>query len=166
MKKIEAKEFLCNPFTMIGDEWLLLTAGDRSGIGTMTASWGGLGVLWMKNVATVYLRPQRHTKVFFDKHDIFTISVLAPEFKKAHDVCGRQSGRDVDKIALTGLRPLYLEGYENAVTFEQAKTALVCKKIYRDTIKPEFFIDPSIDQNYPGKDYHYFYIGEILEVWG
>lgn len=58
--KIEELQF--NPFTKIGKEWLLITAGDEEKHNTMTASWGGVGVLWGKNVVTTYIRPQRYTK--------------------------------------------------------------------------------------------------------
>lgn len=51
-KEVDIKSLNFNPFTKIGSEWMLITAGDESGCNTMTASWGGLGVLWGKNVAT------------------------------------------------------------------------------------------------------------------
>ena len=55
-KEVDIKSLNFNPFTKIGSEWMLITAGDESGCNTMTASWGGLGVLWGKNVATCYIR--------------------------------------------------------------------------------------------------------------
>ena len=48
-KEVDIKSLNFNPFTKIGSEWMLITAGDESGCNTMTASWGGLGVLWGKN---------------------------------------------------------------------------------------------------------------------
>lgn len=73
-KEVDIKSLTFNPFTKIGSEWMLITAGDQSGYNTMTASWGGLGVLWGKNVATCYIRPQRYTKKFVDANDTFTLS--------------------------------------------------------------------------------------------
>lgn len=70
-KEVDIKSLTFNPFTKIGSEWMLITAGDQSGYNTMTASWGGLGVLWGKNVATCYIRPQRYTKKFVDANDTF-----------------------------------------------------------------------------------------------
>ena len=32
-----------NPFELIGEKWMLITAGSRKGFNTMTASWGGMG---------------------------------------------------------------------------------------------------------------------------
>ena len=48
MKEINPKELSFNPFSMIGDEWMLVTAGDEKKFNTMTASWGGVGVIWGK----------------------------------------------------------------------------------------------------------------------
>ena len=77
-KEVDIKSLNFNPFTKIGSEWMLITAGDESGCNTMTASWGGLGVLWGKNVATCYIRPQRYTKKFVDANDTFTLSLYGP----------------------------------------------------------------------------------------
>lgn len=51
-----------DPFTKIGKEWALLTAGSKEKANTMTISWGGVGVLWGKNVAFVFVRDSRYTK--------------------------------------------------------------------------------------------------------
>lgn len=59
--RIDPKELNQNVFSMIGEQWMLVTAGTAERCNTMTASWGGLGVLWGKPVATVYIRPQRYT---------------------------------------------------------------------------------------------------------
>ena len=38
MQKINYKDMKFNPFNLIGDEWMLVTAGDESSCNTMTAS--------------------------------------------------------------------------------------------------------------------------------
>ena len=60
-KKITAEELTANPFKLIGKDWMLITAGDKEKFNTMTASWGGVGIMWGKPVATAYIRPQRYT---------------------------------------------------------------------------------------------------------
>ena len=50
MREIDVKELQKNPFSMIGEEWMLITAEKEGKINTMTASWGGVGVLWGKDV--------------------------------------------------------------------------------------------------------------------
>ena len=55
---------------------MLITAGNEEKCNTMTASWGGVGVMWGKNAVTAYIRPQRYTKEFVDREEAFTISFL------------------------------------------------------------------------------------------
>ena len=92
-KKISVQELNCNPFTLIGDEWMLVSAGNEaSGYNTMTASWGGLGVIWNKPVATIYIRPQRYTKTFIDSQETFSLCVFDESYKKQLGYLGRVSG--------------------------------------------------------------------------
>ncbi len=158
---IESLEF--NPFHKIAKEWMLITAGDEEKSNTMTASWGGLGIMWSKNVATAYIRPQRYTKEFVDANDTFTLSFLPEEYRNALTVCGRVSGKDVeDKWAEADLHPYYVDG---TTAVKEADMVLVCRKLYAQDMVPECFIDEECDaKNYPTKDYHTMYIAEIMKV--
>lgn len=165
-QSIDPKQISDNPFTLIGNDWLLITAGDMEHHNTMTASWGGVGVLWNKPVATIYVRPQRHTKGFLDASEFFTLSVLPSEMRDVLTYCGRHSGSEVDKDKACSLTP-FAAVADNArsVAYEQARLVLVCRKLYADSIKPEGFFDPEVDaKNYPDQDYHQMYIGEIVAV--
>ena len=55
-REVKAEELTMNPFTKIGKEWLLITAGNEEKCNTMTASWGAMGVMWGKNAVTVFKR--------------------------------------------------------------------------------------------------------------
>ena len=150
-----------NPFTKIGKEWALLTAGDSSGFNMMTVSWGNMGVMWNKNIVTVFVRPQRYTKEFIDRSDKFTLSFYEEDLRPALSLCGSKSGRDLDKAKAAGLTP----AFENGTTyFEEAKLVLECRKIYTDKIHPQGFLAEEIAASYPEKDYHIVYMGEILRV--
>lgn len=152
-----------NPFKAIGRDWMLITAGNLNSYNTMTASWGGLGVLWGKNVAFCVIRPTRHTYGFIEKADTFTLSFFDDEFKKALSFCGSHSGRDIDKAKETGLTAA--ETDNGSVYFSEARLVLECRKLYFDDIDPENFIDPNINAaNYSEKDYHRMYVGEIVKV--
>lgn len=161
-KEVKIEELQFNSFTKIGKEWLLITAGDEEKHNTMTASWGGVGVLWGKNVVTTYIRPQRYTKEFVDAQDVFTITFFGENYRKALALCGKVSGRDADKIKEAGLTPYFVDG---TTAFEEAEMVLVCRKLYADEIKPEKFIATENDERwYPEKDYHTMYIAEITKV--
>lgn len=161
--KTTAKELDKNAFRMIGDEWMLVTAEKNGVVNTMTASWGGVGILWGKEVATLYIRPQRYTKEFIDAGDMFTISFFGEEHKKALGYLGKVSGRDEDKIKTVDF---HVEMIEGQPTFEESNMVFVCKKLYADTINPEGFKAEELDEKwYADKDYHTMYIAEIVSVY-
>lgn len=137
MKKVEIKDLSDNFFEAISKEWMLVTAGDKDKFNTMTANWGGIGWLWNKPVAFVFIRPERYTHEFVEQSDRLTLSFLGEENKKIHAVCGSKSGRDIDKVKATGLVPVFTE--QGSVLFEQSRLSLECKKLYTDMIKPELF---------------------------
>ena len=161
MRFIEARpeQLTDNPFTLIGADWMLITAGTPESLNTMTASWGGLGVLWERKVATCYIRPTRHTFGFVEEAPNFTLSFFGEQHRKALTYCGTHSGRDGDKIKAAGLTPVRDGGF---VYFAEARLVLSCRKIYSQDILPERFLDPAIEAMYPQKDYHRMYIGEIV----
>jgi flavin reductase (DIM6/NTAB) family NADH-FMN oxidoreductase RutF len=148
-----------NVFELIGKEWMLITAGQPEKFNTMTASWGGLGVLWNKNVVFCFVRPNRYTREFLDKEDNFTLSFLPDEFRDELMFCGTNSGREINKIEKTGLSPIPTTS--NSLAFEEARLILECKKIYIQDIDPKNFLSKDIENNYPQKDYHRMFIGEI-----
>lgn len=153
-----------NPFDMIGKQWCLVSAGNENGFNMMTASWGGMGVMWNKNVVTTVIRPQRYTKKFMDSSDIFTVSFYPEACRKALQFCGSHSGIDCDnKAAEAGLTPKFIDG---TVAFEEAETILVCRKLFVQKLTEDGFIDKSlIESCYPGKDYHYAYVAEIIKAY-
>lgn len=149
-----------NAFRLIGNDWMLLTAGALDSSNTMTASWGGLGLLWDRKVCYCFIRPTRFTYEFFEKTGAFTASFFEEDYRGVLEYCGSHSGKDVDKIAKTGLTPI--RGFLDTVYFQEARLVFICKKIYFQDLIPEHFLDREIHKNYPQKDYHRMYIGEIV----
>ena len=164
-KEIAPEDLMLNPFMKIGKEWMLITAGaDAEHCNTMAASWGAMGVMWGKNVVSVYIRPQRYTKEFVDAEECFTCSFFGEgNQREALGLLGKVSGRDVpDKISQAGLTPVEVGG---SVAFEEAELVFVCRKLYARELPPEDFVDPSCDELwYPNHDYHTMYMAEIEKV--
>ncbi len=152
-----------NPFSKIADDWFLVTAGDENGYNTMTASWGSMGTMWGQSAVVTVIRPQRYTKEFIDKNDLFTITFLKDGNKDKLNFCGTKSGRDFDKAKETGLKPVFIDG---TTTFEQSELTLVCKKVFAQKIDPECFLDDTItDKWYPKKDFHTAYVGIVVKAY-
>ena len=160
--EIAPEELNENVFRRIGAEWMLITAGDRKACNTMTASWGGLGVLWNANVSFAFVRPSRYTFGFMEEKDCYSLSFFGNGYRRELKLCGTTSGRDGDKIADAGLTPMF---DAQAPYFDEAELVLICRKMYTDDIKPENFLDGTIKNCYPGDtDYHRVYVGEIVKV--
>ncbi len=160
-KKISHQKLNDNVFDLIGEEWMLITAGTPDHFNTMTASWGCMGILWHLPVAICFIRPQRHTFGFAESSEYYTRCFLEHGNKEILQFCGSHSGSDTDKIRETGLKPLTSE--LGNIYFEQSRLVIECKKLYADRIREDSFIIPQlISKNYPQKDFHKFYIGEIV----
>lgn len=164
LEQIAVQSLERNVFETIGKQWMLVTAGNQESCNTMTASWGGLGVLWGAPVATAYIRPQRYTKEFLDRESYFTLSFLPEQYRAALRYCGSHSGRDGDKWAASGLTTAYTDGGVPYVA--QAELVLVCRKQFCQRMDPACILDPEVDEKwYPAKDYHDIYIGTIVEAY-
>lgn len=151
-----------NVFKLIGKDWLLLTAEKEGQVNTMTASWGGMGIMWNKPVTYIFVRPQRYTKEFIDGNTKLSISVLDESYRNQLKYLGTVSGRDEPKIQKAGLTVSH--AYDVPV-FDQAKITFVCKKIFFQELNPAGFVDTTIDSViYPTKDYHTMYICEIEKI--
>ena len=158
---ISPGEYCDNVFDVIGKQWLLICVNDGENTNAMTASWGGLGVLWFKNVGTCYIRPQRYTFELMERAVDYTLCVLPEGYKEAYEMLGRKSGRNSDKMDQCGLT-LVREG--DVSYFKESRLVIVQKKLYAGDFKPEKFVDQAIHEVYPNKDYHRMYIGEVTEI--
>lgn len=148
-----------NIFRIVGKDWMLITAGNEKSFNTMTAAWGGFGVMWQKKVAWCAIRPNRYTFEYIESNDAFTLSFLEEQYRDILTYCGSNSGRNVNKTAETGLTPIF---GNKTVYFAEARLVFECRKIYFQDLIPGNFISPEIEGLYPLKDYHRIYMGEII----
>lgn len=151
-----------NPFTKIGKEWALITTGDKKNLNTMTVSWGGVGVLWGKNVTYIFIRESRYTKEFIDKGDFFSVAFFSEKYRQALQYCGAHSGRDGDKFKAAELTPAFLHSIPYP---DEANLVMLCRKMAAVPITEDTFCDKAImDKWYGDKDMHTMYVGEIIDV--
>ena len=164
-------------FDLFSKQWALVTAGTLEEYNTCTVSWGSMGTLWTRpgksgSVITVYIHPSRYTCDFLKKNDTFTVSFFAPEHRKALGYLGSHSGRNEDKVAKSGLSPV---SFKDSVTFKEAKTTFLCRKIYAAPFDKEGIADDVKDyyithpQAFPLDEEgnwnpHWIFIGEVIEV--
>ena len=166
MQKKEFTELQLNPAELIGKQWMLITAGTEESFNTMTASWGGLGFLWNRPVAFVFVRPNRHTASFIDVQAAFTLSFMPEKYRNDLLFCGRNSGRDVDKMAATSLEPFTTPN--GLVAMADADLVLECRKMAVATMQEADFInyaEVSPQWYDPTNPLHKVYICEIAATY-
>lgn len=151
-----------NPFEKIGKEWMLVTAGNQDKANTMTASWGGVGVMWGKDVAYIVIRQTRFTKEFIDREGTFSLSFPGDKYRKEMKFLGAVSGRDEDKITESGMTI----AYHNGVPYiDEANLVLICRAMSATELKMEEMLDAGIESTWYGdQNYHTLYIAEITDV--
>lgn len=160
--EIQPESLEKSAFQMIGKDWMLITAEKDNQVNTMTASWGGLGVMWGKNVVYIVVRPQRYTKEFIDNSDTFSLTFFDSSYKTKLGYLGKVSGRDEDKITKSGLTIAHSVA---TPYFEDGNLAIICKKLYAQNFLPECFMDPDLAEKwYPNKDYHVMYVAEVEKI--
>lgn len=161
-KPIDYHTLNFDPFHKIGKDWLLISARKDGITNTMTASWGALGHLWNKDIAIVFIRPQRYTREFVDASDSFTLSFF-DGYHKELSYLGTKSGKDENKIENVHF---HLTDIDGQPAFEEAKEVWILKKLYVSKFEKDSFIFPDIyEKSYPNDDLHYIYIGEITGVY-
>ena len=154
-------EFNTDIFAQFDKKWALLTAGSMENFNTMTISWGGLGTLWSKPVASVYVRTSRYTHEFMDGSEYFTVSFYPESYRKTLGVLGSKSGRDIDKMHYEGLTA---EKAGESVTFAEAEVTMVCRKLFVQQLDPENIPKDIVETYYTGDAPHDLYIGEVVEI--
>ena len=163
MRRVSPAELSLRPFHLLDQRWALLASGSATP-NLMTVSWGGFGTLWNRPVATVYVRPTRHTFGLLAAEPAFTLNFLPDRLRPALDLCGEVSGRTADKWQVSGLTR------EPSRTIAvphvgEAELALECRVVATLDLDPKCFLDATIDDLYPRRDYHRAFLGEVLAAW-
>lgn len=163
-KEVDINEFMLSPVKEIGENWAVLTGNKTDGeFNSMTVSWGGVGFLWNKLCAFVFVRPQRYTYEFMENGEYFSLSLMPENSQKKIAVFGSKSGRNCDKYAESGEKTGEFNGIKY---FDGASKVLICKKLAFSDMNESWFADSSLDSSYyKNKDYHRMYIGEIIKVF-
>ena len=147
---------------------LLNTCGEK--FNSMVIGWGYLGTIWNLPTYTVYVRQSRYTKAQLDRTREFTISapVTGKLSKEVFQICGAQSGRNVDKEKAARLT--LVEADEISVPgIREYPLTLECKVLYQQdqvlTEIPENIRERFYSHGSDEGDFHTAYIGQIVSAY-
>ena len=165
-----------NPFDYAGEickalpKGILITTKNGDFVNSMTIGWGHIGIEWSKPIFVAYVRESRYTKTMLENHGEFTINVPVGNVDgNILAVCGRKSGRDMDKIKELSLH--LVESDVIAVPgIEELPLTLECKVIYKQKQDLSAIPEDILNRYYPAdetgfQDYHYAYYGEIVNAY-
>lgn len=161
-KQVPADKIPGNYIKLLND-WTLITSGKEGAMNVMTASWGGLGMLWGKPVVFCFLNPTRYSVKTMDSGDTYTISFYTEAYRDNLKYCGSVSGSTTDKIKGSGLTAIKTPS--GATAFSEAWMILECKKLVSQQLSPDAVTAESLPADWTKSGYHKMYIGEILNVW-
>ena len=137
-----------------------LTSGNKIKANTMSISWGSIGYMWKKKIFSVVISDIRYTKEFIDKENTFTISIpYDRSFDKALDLCGHNSGRNINKEMLADLK--FIPGkVVNSPVIDGCSAYYECRvllkqKVDVNSINPELNLDEE-------ENGYTMYFGEIV----
>lgn len=166
--RIAPTDLTDNMIEVIGQQWMLVTAGNERSFNTMTAGWGATGFIWGKPAAFIMVRDSRYTYEFIERDQAYTLSFFTEDYKPALNICGTRSGRAGDKIKEAGLTPVVTPS--GMMAFSEARLIIECRNMFEQRMDPDHFnpaYKDEITRHYYTRDtaVHQLYISEITNVW-
>ena len=162
-KQLSPDKIPGNIIKMLNEDWMLITAGTDAKYNMMTASWGGLGVLYGKPTITCFINPTRYTYQLMEANETYTLTFYTEAYREALQYCGSNSGRDKDKVKGSGLTPITTPSGSKA--FSEAWLIIECRKMVGQSLSHDALFDEKVKNEWVGKQLHKMYIGEIMNVW-
>ena len=165
--QISIEKFTARSHSIFDLQWFLLNCGDfaKKDFNAMTISWGGLGTMWSMPVVLVAVRFSRYTFQFMERFDTFTLNAFPEKYRDLLNEFGSHSGKELDKLHSSDITAIASQQVK-APSFLEAELVIECKKIYWNDINPAHFLDDRIFGKYLNRDYHRFYIGEVVDIFG
>ncbi len=166
--QISPEELCDNVFDLVGKVFPVITAGKEDHYNSMTASGGGLGVLFKKPTTWCILQSTRYTLEHIQKERSYTMSYFPDEYKKQVLFLGSKSGRDSEKMKEVGLTRVQTPSGD--ISFKEATLIFECKLTQITTPGPDDFCTQEskdyIKEMYKDTDeYRRYVFGEITHVW-
>jgi len=159
-----ALEYLAETLEALQHPGLLLVSLDRRGRpNAMTIGWGSIGIYWGVPVFVAPVRSSRYTYGCLENTGDFTVNVLPRKLADVAAFCGTVSGREHDKFAEARLTAGASVKVRSPIV-EECVLHYECRVLHANDVAPASMARALERRNYPRRDYHRFYFGEIVHV--
>ena len=157
-----------NMFTLVMDNFYVITAGNEAHYNSMIGSGGGFGLLFRKPASWCVIRTDRYTLELIQKEQTYTIAYFSDRYKEQLLFLGSQSGRDsrkMEEVELTGIQTP-----SGNMSFKEARLIFECKLTQITTPDLDDFCtqearDYIADAYQKASDYRKYVFGEVTHVW-
>lgn len=167
-KQISPEEINNNVFTLAGKDFYVITAGKKGHYNSMTASGGGMGVLFKKPTTWCVFQTTRYTLEMILKEQTYTMSYFPEEYKKQMLFLGSKSGRESEKMKEVELTNVQTPSGD--ISFKETMLIIQCKLTQITTPDPNDFCTQEakdyINEVYKDpNEIRKYVFGEITHVW-
>jgi flavin reductase (DIM6/NTAB) family NADH-FMN oxidoreductase RutF len=147
---------------------MLITAGTEADYNTMTAGWGGWGIIFNAPATWCMLRANRYTLEYIRNTKTYTLAFFEDEYNEQVLHFGQSSGRHSDKMKTHRLTvvatPL------GNMAYKEASLIVECALEQVTTVHPDDFYTEEAKAFILGGyeeagDYHKLVFGKITNVW-
>ena len=167
-KQITPSEINDDVFTLTGEIFPVITAGNVENYNSMIASGGGMGVAFKKPVTWCIFQSSRYTLELIEKGNGYTLSYFPDEYKEKAMFFGSETGKNGNKMKeheLTGI-----EMPSGNMSFLEARLIIECKLTQITMPKIDDFYSPEaksyLSEVYKDEAERRKYVfGEITHVW-
>ena len=167
-KTIDAMDISENVFKIFGKDFVVITSGTEADYNSMTAGWGGWGILFEEPTTWIFLRASRYTLEYIKKNKTYTMTSFDEQYRDQVMYFGSSSGRNNDKMKnhkLTAVStPL------GNIAYKEARMIVECELTEITTVSPDdFYSEKSrnfvVEGFNDAKDYHKMVFGRISNIW-
>jgi flavin reductase (DIM6/NTAB) family NADH-FMN oxidoreductase RutF len=157
-----------NVFRLVGEDYTVITAGTEENYNSMTASFGGWGILFGDPTTWCFLRASRYTLEYIRQEKRYTMSYFDEPYREQVMLFGTLSGRDSDKMKRHALTAVTTPA--GNVAYKEAKLIVECELTEITTVQPDDFYTKEgrsfvVNAHAEVKEYHKLVFGKITNVW-
>jgi flavin reductase (DIM6/NTAB) family NADH-FMN oxidoreductase RutF len=165
---IQPRDIPDNVFRLVGEDFTVITAGALDDYNSMTASYGGWGVLFNSPSAWCFLRANRYTLEYIRREKKYTMTYFDAAYRDQVMLFGSSSGRDSDKMKRHSLTAAITPG--GSIAYKESRLIIECELTGINTVHPDdyhaeegksFVADAFVE----AKDYHKLVFGKITGAW-
>ncbi|MHB0877324.1 MAG: flavin reductase family protein [Anaerolineae bacterium] len=146
-------------------EGVLCTVVDAEGrANLLTLGWGLFGPHYHHHrpIMVIAITPRRYSWHFIEAVPEFVIALPDDSIRQAVDLCGTQSGQDMDKFAAAGLTAVPSVQVK-ALSIRECPINIECR-VYTKVAPPHMLLTPKHRER-PVEEWHTIYFAEVVGTY-